>query len=425
MYFRSVTSSKHTIRFGSRVNAKALRDFVPALYECINRGHETLVLDFRRSDRAYGDAMLPIICLVEHRRARGTQFRVLLPTTPTLAQLFLNTNWAHYLDPSHQKLDIEHRQHLALRRFQTSAEQQASVNAALDVVLRTMELRRDVLAALEWSLNEITDNVLNHAQSERGGFVQVSTFGDDHLIKFYVADGGRGIPNSMRVRFPHLKTDADALGEAVKAGVTSIPDSGQGNGLAGSLRIATSANGSFRIMSGKAQFDVFKERPTSSYRTQRGQTGGGFRFPGTSVMVELDTRADFAIEEALGLDGTPRTEVTDAVDLLYSDDSGQLRLTLRDETLGFGTRHAGVELRRKLKNLLNAEPSARLILDWSGVPLVSSSFADEALGKLFVELGPVAFGSRIVLVGAEPLVASLIDRAIMQRISHATGAGNG
>jgi anti-sigma regulatory factor (Ser/Thr protein kinase) len=422
MYLRSVTRSKHTIRFGSRVNSKALREFVPALYECISRGYDNIVLDFRRAERAYGDAVLPMICLVDHRRAKGTQFRVLLPEAQNLAQLFLNANWAYYLDPSHQRVDLEHRQHLAVRRFQTSPEQQAAVNAALDVVLRTMELRRDVIAALEWSLNEITDNVLNHAESPTGGLVQVSTFRDEHRIEFYVADGGRGIPNSMRTRFTHLKTDAEALGEAVKAGVTSIPDSGQGNGLAGSLRIASRANGAFRIMSGKAQLDVFKDKG-GNYRTQQGQTASGFSFPGTSVMLELDTRAEFAIEDALGLDGAPRAEVTDVVDMLYSDNEGQLRLTLRDETVGFGSRHAGVELRRKIKNLLSAEPGARLVLDWAGVPLISSSFADEALGKLFVELGPVSFGARIVLAGAEPLVTSLIDRAIMQRVSQAASVG--
>jgi anti-sigma regulatory factor (Ser/Thr protein kinase) len=424
--FRTVTRSKNTLRFTERVNDKAVRDFVPALYEALNRGFSEVVLDFRSTSRAYGDAILPIVCLVEHRRRRGNTFKVLLPEAGTLRQLFLNANWAHFLDPAHPKVDLSHPQHLALRRYTTHAEQQETVNAALDVVLRNMDLRRDVISALEWSLNEVTDNVLNHAQAEYGGLVQVSTFRDEHKIKFFVGDGGRGVPAAMREAFPHLRNDVQALEEAMKSGVTSIPDSGQGNGLAGSLRIATYAEGSFKISSGKGQICVFREGRAGEYRPRKTRFPSDFRFPGTLVMVELQTEAEFDIADALALDGTPQAPAADIVDLQYTGESGELVVSIKNESLGFGTRHAGVELRTKCRNLLNAEPGKRLVLDWSGVPMVSSSFADEAIGKLFVELGPTLFSTRIASVGTEPLVRALIDRAIMQRVvQSSTEAKNG
>jgi len=40
------------------------------------------------------------------------------------------------------------------------------------------------------------------------------------------------------------------MGEAVKAGVTRNPSFGQGNGLAGSLKVTTLTGGSFEITSG-------------------------------------------------------------------------------------------------------------------------------------------------------------------------------
>ena len=75
------------------------------------------------------------------------------------------------------------------------------------------------------------------------------------------------------------------------------------------------------------------------------------------------------------------------------------------------------QIRIKCVNLLNAEPHLPLVIDWTGVPLISSSFADEALGKLFVQLGPTGFSARIRNVGMEPLVRQLIDKAIMQRMA--------
>jgi anti-sigma regulatory factor (Ser/Thr protein kinase)/anti-anti-sigma regulatory factor len=394
---------------------------LPVLDATASRGFTEIVLDFRAVTRAYPDGVLPLICVLDQWRARGHRFRVLLPEEPMLRQLFLNANWAHYMDPLHPRLDMEHPQHLAARRYRTHAEQQEAVSAVLDVVLRTLDLRRDVIAALEWSVNEITDNVLNHAQSSAGGLVQLNTFREDHKITFVVADAGRGIPAAMRARFPKL-TDAGAIDEAVKAGVTSIPESGQGNGLAGSLRIATYAQGSFKVASGSAQTSVFKDERSGKYKTMRG-VPRGFRHPGTLVMLELSTVAEFDIGEALALDGTVMP-VTDVVDLRYSDSEGDLVVRVHDEALGVGTRHAGLELRRKCTNLLNAEPMKRLVIDWSGVPLVSSSFADEAVGKLFVELGPTLFSARVGHVGAEPLVRSLLDRAVMQRVAQAMDTGS-
>src|SRR6266536_1342569 len=97
--FRTVDRSKNTIRFGPRVNDKALRDFVPVLYEAVGRGYDEIGLDFRRSELAYSEAMLPIICLLDHRRARGNTFKLLLPESTFLRQLFLNANWAYLMDP--------------------------------------------------------------------------------------------------------------------------------------------------------------------------------------------------------------------------------------------------------------------------------------------------------------------------------------
>ena len=199
--------------------------------------------------------------------------------------------------------------------------------------------------------------------------------------------------------------------------MTSVPDSGQGNGLAGSLRIATQSQGSFKITAGKAQLSVFRDQRTGKFRTMTGRAPSNFKFPGTVVMLDIRTDTEFAIEEALALGGSMPGGVTDIVDLRYSSESGELIIRLCDEAMGFGTRHAGVELRRKCQNLLNAEPGKRLILDWTGVPLVSSSFADEAVGKLFVELGPTNFATRVSHVGTEPLVRSLLDRAVLQRVA--------
>jgi len=65
------------------------------------------------------------------------------------------------------------------------------------------------------------------------------------------------------------------------------------------------------------------------------------------------------------------------------------------ESPGFGNREAGKQIRTKLLNLLAADTLKAMLVDWAGIPLISSSFADEAIGKLFIELGPLEFGVRV------------------------------
>ena len=102
--------------------------------------------------------------------------------------------------------------------------------------------------------------------------------------------------------------------------------------------------------------------------------------------------------------------------MLYETETGDaVILKMRDESTGFGSRAAGRQLRRKCVNLLNAESKKPLLLDWTGVSMVSSGFADELVGKLFVKLGPLAFSARVRNLGMDAVVGDLVDKAILQR----------
>ena len=67
-------------------------------------------------------------------------------------------------------------------------------------------------------------------------------------------------------------------------------------------------------------------------------------------------------------------------------------------------------------NYLNSG-AAYLVLDFSGVSMVSSSFADETIGKLAERFGMIGFGERFRLVNMSQQVRMLLDRAISLRIS--------
>jgi hypothetical protein len=127
---------------------------------------------------------------------------------------------------------------------------------------------------------------------------------------------------------------------------------------------------------------------------------------------------DFVIGEALNFGGGRPYVPLNIIDLQYEmKDEDCLLISMKAETTGFGTRHAGRQMRTKTLNMVNSRPGYPIYVDWDGIPVISSSFADEYMGKLFVELGPINFSGRIRNKNMEQLVKQLLDKAILQRLT--------
>ncbi|MBU4556295.1 MAG: DUF4325 domain-containing protein [Actinobacteria bacterium] len=376
---------------------------------------EALHLDFSKVTHAYPNGMIPLICTLDLLKREGVSVSVTLPSQNNPRWLFSVSNWAHLMSPDRFPAEkTANDRHLVAKRFNAASEQNSVVNEFLDVVLRNMEVSRSVIAGLEWSVNEITDNVLNHADCPDGGLIQVTTYPDNHRVVFAVGDSGRGILASLSEGMPDLETDSQAIGEAVKAGVTRSPQAGQGNGLAGTLRVATTSGGGFALTSGRGHLGVY------GGNTDQRQRLRWCDFRGTLVCAEMGTDHAFKIEDALGFDCPSGHVPVDIIETNYEcDDGTAFELRLCDETTGFGNRPSGKQLRTKTLNILAADTSKPIRVDWTGVPVVSSSFADEFIGKLFLELGAMTFTARVRNVGMESLVRSLLDRAVAQRLQQA------
>jgi anti-sigma regulatory factor (Ser/Thr protein kinase) len=398
----------------NKVNPFSHRVALSEMQDAMNKGFDFIRLDMRRVKNAYPNGMIPLLATIDYYKRQGMKFKIDLPNDIQVRNLFFNTNWAHLLLPdkiSEQK--TMHYKHLAARRFRTFQEQQDLVNEFMDIVIGNLELNKDIITALEWSINEITDNVLNHSNSEDGGIVQLSSYPQNHRIAFAVADSGRGIKDSLNESYPDINSDILAIGEAVKSGVTRNNDIGQGNGLAGTLRIAEQTGGSFSVLSGKGRLSYYEGKSNrNSYKD--------LPYYGTVVSADfVDNSDSFSIESALEFDGVAGG-TANIIELNYlSEDSKSFKFTMKDESTGFGNRPVGRMIKHKINNILQTEETIPVIVDWEGIPIISSSFADEFMGKLFLELGPMVFSARIRNIGMEPIIHGLLDKAISQRLTQA------
>jgi len=401
----------NTIFFTSKINAYSILEFCSAISYFKNLQKTSLTIDFRNVKKVFPDGMLPIICSVDDLRELGIKVLINLPNDNETRRLFRSVNWAHFLSPEHfQKSDSIYDRHLVTRRFINAEEQLKAVNDFMDVVLRTMNIPKDIVSGLEWSINEITDNVLNHSEAKNGGIIQASTHYKENKIVFAVADGGRGILKSMQEGFPNLRTELDAIGEAIKAGVTRNPKFGQGNGLAGSLRVTTMTGGSLEVFSGNGRLIA---TPNNTIRKHLKNAS----FNGALVSGEINIVENFSISDALIFNEKSYT-TQNIIDLKYEmEDRDCLILHMKDESTGFGSRKSGLQIRTKIINLLTAKPNYPIIINWEGVPVISSSFADELIGKLFLELGAMTFSSLVKNRNMEALIKNLLDKAVAQRLT--------
>jgi hypothetical protein len=182
---------------------------------------------------------------------------------------------------------------------------------------------------------------------------------------------------------------------------------GQGNGLYGSWRITQISGGSFEIHAGYASLnswpDTLHIRPES------------IPVRGTLVVAPICYGKALSLEEALKFGGKSHDPV-DHVQIAYEEsEDGMIVFPLAREAQGFGSRAAGMPLRQKLKNSLRICPEKRISIDFSDVSIISNSFADEVFGKLFAELGALAFMKHFDLRSVDSTIQGLIDKAIEQR----------
>jgi len=107
----------------------------------------------------------------------------------------------------------------------------------------------------------------------------------------------------------------------------------------------------------------------------------------------------------------------DRIEMKYeTNQDGLLHFPIKEEARSLGSRAGGLPVRNKLDNLIGMKGVRAIGVDFSGVEVISSSFADEVFGKLFLLKGPIDF-SKIQFLNVSPIIKKLIDKAVMQRIN--------
>jgi len=265
----------------------------------------------------------------------------------------------------------------------------------------------DVLNWLEWCLNEVMDNVIQHSEAEKG-FIMGQVHPTTKHIAFCIGDSGRGILESLRTSKDFWPNDAeDALVLALKEGVTRDKNVGQGNGLWGLHEVAVKSSGKLRLASSGKILFVDEEGQVYSYPPFMGRTRTG-----TIVDFQLDYSAPIVLTDILNGHNPDSLKMMMSASE-QSDDLVDYHLS--QQKSGFGTRKSGERIRNEVMNMLLS--SEMINIDFTGINMVSSSFADELIGKMYVEIGPLYFSQKVQLTNMNATVQAITNKAIIQRMA--------
>ncbi|MDR0830249.1 MAG: STAS-like domain-containing protein [Prevotellaceae bacterium] len=287
-------------------------------------------------------------------------------------------------------------------KFEKADDMYLLINSFVDELSKIIVCQKGVLDGFEWSINEVLDNVLQHS-GKSFGYVFGQVNKRKKYFNFCVFDTGQGIYNSLLNSVHKPKNAAEALQISVKEGITRDRKIGQGNGLWGLHQIVSENTGKLKIISNSVVYDL-KNNKAETY-----QLAEPFE-SGCVVDFELDYSKEISISKALG-----GYEPVNLKMESLEDDLGNIIIDLKTKESGVGTRQSGAKIRNELINVY-IQTGKAITLNFDKINIISSSFADELIGKLVQEYGFFNFNNIFKLRNMTENLQSIIQRSIAQRM---------
>lgn len=388
------------VRLAGRTDAS---DFAQFLRRAKQDGVAEVVVDARNASHVYPNGATPVAALIQHFRQGGMS----VPVLDEPGSYFSHARVRNPLHATPENLNLPGTRLNVVWAYERE-HAMALADCIVEELSRRIVFAPGTLPAVNWCLFEVLDNVFEHSNSTTGYFM-AQIHHQSQQLTVCIADTGVGIHRSFYLGGVYRpQTAFDALTLSVREGVSSTGDR-RGNGLFGLKGMVEMNGGQLFIASGRAFLRI---RPSG----MDGQNlGSGLRLDEDHDCAVVDFQVNVGSPVDIGSVLGGGRHIDTRLEAIESEDGGHV-LLIREHSYGTGSRQAARELRNHIENYLHSG-AALLTLDFENVLMVSSSFADETIGKLAADLGPVTFGQRFRLINMSADVRSLLDRAIAIRLS--------
>jgi hypothetical protein len=367
------------------------------------QGKRAVAFDFDGCQGIYPNAVAPVAAVVDLFRQRGLDVKF-MNVPPALHRVSLD----HPVEATKANLRQQPAHWNTVWRYSDGDQVFALAKSLIEDLIERIEFGPGVLEALSWCLYEILDNVLQHARIGTG-YIMLQYMPGARRLAVCIADAGIGVHKSF-IEGGHYQPilAKDALELAV-AQWTSSTGEPRGNGLYGLAEVVGQNIGTLDLRSGRA---LLHRSRTQRYSIQLDPAEQLFIDADhycTAVDFQLSVQNPVHISEVLGGAHFYNHEIEPLM-----DDEGMVVVPISEYASKVATRDGAIALKVRLLNYL-AEGAPHVTLDFTGVGVISSSFADETIGRLVEHFGIAGFFERFSFRSVSDINQSLIDRAIQAR----------
>lgn len=221
---------------------------------------------------------------LEGRRI-GQAPRIVLPKEPgALGAYCMFSGMAHLLRQGPAPLpDHPECETIPLEKFETASWDRS--NRIIGLLNRHTTLDPDREDQIRTCVQEVIQNVVDHAESPIGGVMSARYMAQRREIRVGIVDRGVGIAVKLGAKYPEVGSSLEALNRVIEGGYSSRSrPNNQGLGVSNLFGLCGSSGGRIAMFTGNAFAEVHPGvRPTTHTM--------GCVFPGTAVFFALPVGA--------------------------------------------------------------------------------------------------------------------------------------
>ena len=398
----NVSRDENLIRIHRCDHPRCVTGFIHCIKDAIRAGHRNIRIE-SIADAVFPNACVPITGIIDYFQDEGIEFDIQIYTESYL----YNCGFGSASEFDQNIMNNGASPFDRIFSYSSSSQVANLTQYFIDTISHQCLCDEGVLNGLTWCINEVMDNVLVHSEYSHG-LVMAQYHPTAKHVAFCIHDCGIGIHNTLKLSSHRPRTEIDALSMALQEGVGD--GKGQGNGLFGLFQIVHDNKGRLSISSGSSSLMLsndgdmkkFDRIPSISSRNR-----------GTTIDFQINLDKDINIKKLFrsigGFDGFD-IRIDDMI-----DDNDCINYDVYQNGQGTATREAGAYIRNDVENILRRNETG-VVLDFLGTQSVSSSFIDEFLAKMVLDLGFINFNRLIRIKGMNPDISYLCERSLYMRI---------
>jgi anti-sigma regulatory factor (Ser/Thr protein kinase) len=250
------------INYISQSHENVIEECAKMVTQFENEPETKLTIDFSNCDFLYPDYALIVLCAIKFIESEGIEVhgKIKLDKNTLIYNFLLKIDFFKNLKIQLPKIknDIKDNSFIEIQNY-TSGNQLQVLHKIVKLLKEKSKMDDNVFTGLDYCLNEILDNILNHSK-EKEGWVVAQYFNKLNQIRLMIVDHGIGIQQALNEKYNF--TGEEALKNCIVSGVTN--GRGQGHGLFATSLFAKENKGWLSIISGSNKLDVSESKTSIS-----------------------------------------------------------------------------------------------------------------------------------------------------------------